>query len=136
MGRVVLDRYFAVTLTVPAHTDRAAPLDVVVPIDNLVLVGFTLTIPDGHVGVTGFALEFAGKRIVPWDDPDAWIIGNDEIVPFAVGIEVGTELVIRMFNDGFYDHRFFLRLHVQYLPDVQQDAGGADAIVIPFGATA
>lgn len=136
MGRVVRDRYFAYELAVPAGTPRSAPQEVDIPVGNLVLVSFDLDVPDGHVRQTGFALEFAGRRIVPWSDPDAWVITNRRNLTFNVGIEIGSELVVKMFNEGRFDHQFFLRLFLQYLPDVAELDGGTDALVIPFRAAA
>lgn len=133
MGRVVQDRYFAYTILVPAGTAIEFPQTTTIAIDNLILQSFHLGIPDGHVGLTGFALEFATKRIVPWDDPDAWITSNDEEAQFAVGIEVGGHLNVVTYNLGKYDHRFYLRLHVRYLADERPGRHRRSALVLGRG---
>lgn len=120
MSRVVEDRYFEYVITTPHATPVETPQVTTIPVDNLILQNFHLTIPDGHVGLTGFALEFATKRIVPWDDANAWVITNDEQVTFPVAIEVGGHLDIVTYNLGAYDHNHYLRLHFRYLPDVRR----------------
>lgn len=130
MGRVIEDRYFARRLTVPAGVPAAFPIAISFPVDPLILVRCELVIPDGHVGVTGFAIEFAGRRIVPWGSEDDWIQGNADELAFNVNFEVGTEIVFMLYNQGAYDHSFYARLQMRYLPDVPADTSPALALVI------
>lgn len=130
MSRVVHDRYFAARLTVPTGTPRAAPLSIPFAVDNLILASLDLQIPDGHVGLTGFAINFAGKRIVPWDDEDSWIQGNNQDVPFSVMFEVGTEIVFVLYNEGAYDHNFYVRMQFKYLPAKPAQRANALALVV------
>lgn len=128
----VLDRYFPFVLTVPAHTPRATPLEIDTTIDNLILADVGLQIPNGHVGVTGLALFFSGQQILPWDQGTGWIQGDNLITQFPVNLEVGPgTLTWLLFNEGNHDHSFYLRLHVQYLPDLRAvSAPVTDALVL------
>jgi hypothetical protein len=130
VGRVIADRYFAERLTCPAGVPAASPIAIPFPVDPLVFVQCELVIPDGHVGVTGFAIEFAGRRIVPWGGEDDWIQGNADELTFSVNFEVGTELVFMLYNEGAYDHSFYARLQMRYLPDVPADLAPPLALVI------
>lgn len=129
MGRVVNDRYFARRLIVPAGTPRAFPLQIEVDVDDLILVAADLRIPDGPCGLTGFAIDFAGHRIVPWGDDDVWIQGNNDELSFSINFEVGTSITFSVYNEGAYDHAFYVRLQFRYLPPVVESAAPALAIV-------
>jgi hypothetical protein len=130
VGRVIADRYFAQRLTVPFGTPSSAPLLVPFPVDDLILVAVDLRIPDGAVGLTGFAIEYAGRRIVPWGDDTAWIQGNNDELSFSVNFEVGTEVVFVLYNEGAYDHAFYTRMQFRYLPAVDPNAAPALALVV------
>lgn len=115
----VLDRYFPYAFTVPAGTPQDTPTEIDVPLDNLILSDVGLQIPDGHVGRTGIAFFFSGQQILPWDQGSGWLQGNDLVDDFPVNLEVGPgNLQVFMYNLGVYDHTFYVRLHVRYLPDV------------------
>lgn len=131
MSRVIRDRYFAQRLVVPAGTIRTAPLSIPYAVDDLILARCDLQIPDGHVGLTGFAINFAGRRIVPWGDVDTWIQGNNDELNFHINFEVGTELVFVLYNEGAYDHAFYTRLQFKYLPDRPAERANHLAVVVP-----
>lgn len=127
----VLDRYFPYALTVPAHTPVATPTETDIPIDNLILADVGLQIPDGPVGLTGIAFWFSGQQILPWDEGSGWIQGNNLVAQFPVGLEVGPgNLQVFMYNLGAYDHTFYFRLHMQYLPAAPADSAAPLALVI------
>lgn len=130
MSRVIADRYFAQRLIVPAGTLPTAPLQVDVPTDDLILVACDLRIPDGHVGLTGFAVDYQGHRIVPWGDDDTWIQGNNDELSFAINFEVGREFSFVLYNEGVYDHAFYTRMQFRYLPSVDVAQVAPLALVI------
>lgn len=130
MGRVIADRYFAQRLIVPAGTPRAFPMRIVVDVDDLILVACDLRIPDGPCGLTGFAVDYSGHRIVPWGGDDDWIQGNNDELSFSVNFEVGTAITFVLYNEGAYDHAFYVRMQFRYLPAVEQSAAPALALVI------
>lgn len=130
MGRVVQDRYFAQRLTVPAGVPSTSPISIAFPVPPLILVGCELVIPDGHVGVTGFAIEFANRRIVPWGGEDDWIQGNADELAFTVNFEVGDGLGFVLYNEGAYPHSFYARMQMRYLPDIPADYAPGLALVV------
>ena len=130
MGRVIADRYFAQRLTVPAGTLATAPLVIPTPVDDLIMVAIDLRIPDGHIGLTGFAVEYAGRRIVPWGGATDWIQGNNDELTFSVNFEVGSEVVFVLYNEGVFDHSFYTRVQYRYLPTVDVSAAPVLALVV------
>jgi len=135
MSKSVLDRFFSYALTVPAGTPVDAPLEVDVAIDNLILADVGIQIPDGPCGLTGIAFEFSNQLILPWDEGTGWIQGNNLVADFQVGLEVGPgNLQVLMYNTGAYDHTFYVRLHMQYLPHVAQPATPPVALVFDSDA--
>lgn len=130
MSRVIADRYFAQRLVVPSGTDPSNPLRIDVPTDDLIMVAASLRIPDGHVGLTGFAIDYQGHRIVPWGDDDAWIQGNNDELSFSINFEVGREYTFALYNQGVYDHAFYTRVQFRYLPSVDLSDVAPLALVV------
>ena len=127
----VLDRFFSYALTVPAGTAIDAPQETDIPIDNLILADVGIQIPDGPCGLAGIAFEFSNQLILPWDEGTGWIQGNNLVADFQVGLEVGPgNLQVLQYNLGVYDHTFYVRLHMQYLPHVAAPVAPPVALVL------
>lgn len=127
----VLDRYFPYAVTVPAGTPIASPAVTIIPVDNLVLADVGLQIPDGPVGLTGIAFWYSGHQILPWDEGSGWIQGNNLVAEFPVNLEVGpTPISVLCYNLGAYDHTFYFRLHMRYLPDIVEPPAPLLALVV------
>jgi hypothetical protein len=115
--RTLHRRLYATAITTPAATTthlfpQSTPLSV--PLG--VLVSAELVIPTGHAGVTGFSLELSGALILPFDEGLNWIVGDGDVLDYALGIQVDTGLVALTYNEGFYDHSHYVRLTVEDLP--------------------
>lgn len=109
MGDVaVTTRYQRADLTVPAQTAIASATTTNLSLGNTQLARVRIRIPTGHAGLTGFAMEFSGGRIVPWDDVTKWVIGNDEIEWYEVNLQVGRSVQLRGYNLDTLDHTFYL----------------------------
>lgn len=132
MSKTVYDRYFPYALTVPAGTPIDTPTEVIIPVDNLILADVGLQIPDGPCGLTGIAFWFSGHQVLPWDEGSGWIQGNNLVDTFPVGLEVGpAPLSVLMYNLGVYQHTFYVRLHMKYLPDAPPAAAPAPLVIVP-----
>lgn len=115
-------RYLHRTVTVPATTLRTSPQITAYDPGQVRLVEAQIVIPDGHAGQTGIALVYDNQGIVPWSVPVDWVIGNDEEPIFDVDFTIGHAMQIRAFNEGIFEHSFYLRLKVR---DISLDLAGA-----------
>ncbi len=81
-------------------------------------------IPAGHQGVTGLALVDSGQYIVPYGaGAPAWLVGNDDLLRYPYGKEVGANVVFYAYNTGAYNHTWQCRL--VYSPVATKDEAGA-----------
>jgi len=109
MGDVaVTTRYQTFVHTVPAQTAIASAITTNLNLGSTQLARVRVTIPNGHAGITGMAMEFSGTRIVPWNDTAAWLRGNNEIEWLDVNLQVGRTVQLRGYNLDLIDHSFFL----------------------------
>lgn len=123
------DRIEAFSILVPAGTTEAAPLEQALSFLEAELLELELIIPDGHSGLTGFALEHSGQQVIPATD-GAWIIGNDERIEWPLaGYPTGQHWRARAYNLDAHDHTFHLRLLLAELSR-QERAGGR--VVLPL----
>ena len=107
MGKRVFER----RITTAASTTQASPQTTAWPMPRGTLLEVTVVIPDGHAGLTGVALQYAGEHVFPFED-DSWIEGNDETLDYKLDFEVGGAAVdILTFNtDDTYPHDHILRI--------------------------
>jgi len=97
-------------VTTPAGTAEASPQTTTLAVVNLRLLALEVTIPNGHAGLTGFAVEYGGTRIIPFGVQE-WLVGNSEAFAFTVGFDIGrTGLQVVTYNTGLFDHGHYLRL--------------------------
>jgi hypothetical protein len=124
-------RVYTTVFTIPAGTAIAAPLSQAIALENNILDSLDVTIPDGHVGLTGLAVFWSGTQIFPYQGA-TWINGNNERIGYAYDAEItqnGLSLV--GYNTDIYPHSFYLRWYVSDLdatPPVANDlatGGGA-----------
>jgi len=88
-----------------------------------------IRIPAGHQGTTGLALTDSGKFIVPFADPGpAWVVGDDDLLEYPYGAEVGANVTFLAYNSGNFDHAWQCRL--VYTP-VAVKADGEAILVVP-----
>jgi hypothetical protein len=116
------DRVESFAVDVPAGTTRAAPLSQALTFRQGEVLRLELIIPDGHRALTGFALAYAGQRVVPATN-GAWIVGNDDTLDWPLeGLPTGGRWVAQAYNDGTFAHTFYVRFHVNEL-DLGAPAG-------------
>lgn len=86
-------------------------------------------IPAGHQGVTGLALVDSSQFVVPYATAgQAWLVGNDDLLRYPYGKEIGANVVFLAYNTGAFPHTWQCRL--TYSPVATKDEGGA-VIVSP-----
>lgn len=106
---------YAYQITIPANTPSSSPYEVRKTVRGYELRRIIVLIPDGHFGLTGLRVIYGVDNIIP-DNPDGWIIGNDESVPFFVYFKLPereTTLRFQGYNlDDTYDHSFYVRVEV------------------------
>lgn len=129
MARVVAVRYLPLRVTIPKATAAGSPTSTSWDLGAVILDNVAVTIPTGHAGLTGVALELAGTRIMPWGDANTWLIAEGVELTFNIGIEVGRGLVVRGYNTDVNDHSFYLRAQTRDITMV--DAGATGPSVVP-----
>lgn len=73
------DRFNTTVVTCPASTAQANPVEVVLNGQPGVLVGFEIVIPAGHSGLTGIALGYGHRSVIPYD-AGTYFSGDDDII--------------------------------------------------------
>lgn len=126
-GQQFVERFVTRDTLVPANTAEASAVSDTWSLGRVVVVELTVVVPSGHAGLTGYAVQYDGERIVPFGGSTDWIVADGVEIPIPVDVEIGHALVIRAFNTDIYSHRFYTRARVV--------TAGAIAPV-PFGAGA
>lgn len=94
-------------LTVPAGTPASAPVSAVVPVTTGWIGKARLTIPDGHNGLTGWALQVAGTTVIPYSG-SGYVISNNHVYEWELNRQVNTgQVVVMGYNTGQFPHTFY-----------------------------
>ncbi len=131
MGGSLATRYVVANITTPAGTATNTPLTTAVPLGDLTLVSAHLRIPSGHCGLTGWRIDYSGSTIVPYSNPPAYIIGDDDKLDFDVDYEVGNTLNIVTYNLDVYAHTHYAVLKVHDLAQPEPPVFTPLTIVAP-----
>jgi len=69
-------------------------------------------IPPGHAGLTGIALQDSGTWVIPYAGAaPAWLIGDDDLLEYPYGKELGANVVLAYYNTStLYTHGWQVRL--------------------------
>lgn len=114
MGTHPYERVRAVVVTTPAGTTAAAPQQTVWTVGRGVLGHVDIVIPDGHVGLTGLALMWGGRQILPYEGGE-WIIGNADEIQVVLDLEVNVTVTVLTYNTDVFPHSHRLRAYVHDL---------------------
>ncbi len=107
-----MDRYYPLTVTVPAATPVASPIVVPYPLETGRLVDIEIEIPSGHCGLTGVRVMFGDVVILPWGQGQ-FIVASDYSRVFDVNENIdANNLTVAAYNTDIFDHSFYLRAHV------------------------
>jgi hypothetical protein len=108
----VLTRIYQIEVTVPAGTLSSAPQVTPWFTEDAIIGDIELLIPSGPNGSTGIRVMKGDVQLIPWGEP-GWLIGNDYNRSFPIGGYLPTsDVSIQTYNDGQYDHTFYLRMSV------------------------
>lgn len=107
-----MDRFYFETVAVPAGTLQSAPLDHPMPLEDANLKAISITVPDGHNGLTGIRVLWSGQQIVPWGN-NSFIVANNRTIPvdFNDYITV-TALKFEAFNTDVFPHSFYVEITI------------------------
>lgn len=132
-----MDRFYEQSILVPANTPIAAPVTQAWPLEETTLRKITITIPDGHNGLTGVRVLWAGQQIIPWAN-NSYIIANNRVIDVAFDDYItATGLVIGGFNTDVFPHTFYLEATVTDKPahaQLAQQASPGTAVLPPSSA--
>jgi hypothetical protein len=107
----VLELTAVVAPSAPAGTGPSAPVVTAVPVSLAYVHRVEVRIPPGHAGTTGLALVDGAQAIVPFGTAgEAWLVGDDDLLAYPLGREVGTSVVLWAYNEGTFVHGWQVRI--------------------------
>jgi len=128
-----MDRLFDISVAVPAGTPISAPVIQSWPLDEATLKRIEITIPDGHNGLTGIRILWAGQQIIPWSN-NQYLVGSGRTIPVEFNQDITISgLVIEAYNTDVYSHSFYLLATVVDLTASQMSSTmtGSGAVALP-----
>lgn len=97
------------SVTVPAGTSSATPLDFPTTFNEGIVEKLEIIIPPGFSGLVGFKLVHSGTVVIPYQY-DEWIISDSEKIEWTLqGYPTGSAWAVRAYNEDVYDHTMYLR---------------------------
>lgn len=101
-------KYTTVTITTPARTaSKTTVWDFSLGMD-VILEELKILFAPGHVALTGVRVMYGGEPLIPWGQRTAFIAGDNERLPFDVGMYISTPLTIVTTNNDTYQHSHVL----------------------------
>lgn len=79
-----------------------------------VLVSLDIVIPAGHAGLTGLAIEWGGRIILPYERGE-YIVGDDDEIQVELDLWIQDRITIVTYNLDVFAHSHYLRAYVQDL---------------------
>lgn len=109
----VRTKYFNLQLTVPHSTPlQHTPFN----LGNRKLEELDILWPRGLAGLVGVTFGYNGVTILPWDQTQVWLIGDNERRKFDMGIELNGPLdVLSTSADAALDHTLYITAKVTEL---------------------
>lgn len=96
-------------VSTPAQTTN--PISTPINLGDSILNWVELRIPPGHCGLTGWQLSMSGSALLPWQQQDTYIVGDDELLKVYFDLPVTTGLQIITFNDDYFAHTHYCRMN-------------------------
>jgi hypothetical protein len=113
----VTSRVYGTVFTVPAGTPIAAPVSVAVALEDNTLDRVSVTVPDGHNGLTGLRITWGGTQVLPFA-AGTWVTANGQVIDQELGQEITAGgLVLTGYNTGIYPHSFHVLWHISELAE-------------------
>lgn len=109
------------TVTAPASTPQASPLEVALTFAPAVVDTVEIVVPSGHAGLTGIALAQGHRAIIP-EQTGTFIIADDEVIrwPLEGYLNNGAWQAF-VFNTDVFGHSW----HVRFLLSLIRPAPAA-----------
>lgn len=126
--KTLTTRVIATRLAVPLGTPIASALSTTLDLGFVIIDWVEVRIPSGHLGFTGFALDNADARIVPWNDRNEWLIGDNDLLHYDVGVQASRSMTMRGYNTGAFNHTFYLRFQVS---DIAPPSSSTRTLIVP-----
>lgn len=127
-GPVLGQRVLAFPITTPIGTLASAPQTTNVDLGVCTIDTVEIRIPSGHLGFTGFALEYGQQRLIPAFQPSAWIIGDNDLLDYVMNFDVGKPVQVKTYNTGNYPHTHYLRFLIS---DITLPSGPRSTLIQP-----
>jgi len=109
---------FTAKITAPAGTPEALPAKVTVELAAGVLNLLRVHIPEGHAYKAHLAIRHGETAIIPWGDGQ-YLEGDGETLEWNPDFQLPSKparLTLAAWNEGIYDHSFYLKFWVETQP--------------------
>jgi hypothetical protein len=96
----VTAKYVTTTIAIPTNT---ATQSVTFALGERLLDTLDVHFTPGHAGLTGLRVSYAGVTILPWNQPSAFLVGDNERRLFEMGLHISGPLTLttRNLDKGF-----------------------------------
>lgn len=109
MPAVPASRIEAFDVTIPAGTQKAAPVEVVTSFNAAELIGAEIVIPNGHNFLTGLRLALAHSPVIPRTE-GGWLVDNNAKLAYDLtGYGDTGAWSCFGYNLDIYPHTFHVR---------------------------
>lgn len=70
----------------------------------------------GHVALTGVRVSYKGVTILPWNQPTAFLVGDNERQIFEMGMHILDTITVVTQNNDNYPHTHYLTAKLTDVP--------------------
>lgn len=123
MGTHPQERVRTLVVTTPANTAIAAAISTTWVLGRGVLGHLDVVIPDGHVGLTGLAIIWGGRQLLPYEGGE-WLRGNADEITVTLELDVFASVTVLAFNADVFPHSHYLRAYLH-------DRSSPPSLVLP-----
>lgn len=110
----VQTKYVTSTITTPRSTTL---LTTDIDVGDRIIKTVEILFAPGHVALTGVRLRLAGVAILPWNQPNSFIFGDNERLTFELGIYVSSILRIDTRNTDSVAHLHQITFALMEVPE-------------------
>lgn len=127
-NKTLSSRVISTRLAVPLNTPIASAISQTIDLGYVIIDWVEVRIPSGHLGFTGFALDNADVRLVPWNNRNEWLIGDNDLLDYEISMEASATMRMRGYNTGSFNHTFYLRFGVS---DISPSGARSRTLLVP-----
>lgn len=70
----------------------------------------------GHVALTGVRVTYQGVTLLPWNQPTAFLLGDNERQIYEMGVHILASIVVVTTNNDTYPHTHYLTAKLLDVP--------------------